>query len=92
MLTRSQQGVIEVCASEADKDVHLSARLTALTSPKVRGVDSTSQDKKRDVTPKQPRIGAWDGGDMHAVGHTGSSTAAIYWGASLPVTPEEEQK
>ena len=77
LCTLARQKAIEFCAFGADKEVHLSVLPTALRPPNVKGVESVSQEKENDVTPKQHRSAAWNGRDMHALGHTGSTKADI---------------
>ena len=85
-----QQVAIRVCAPGAYERVNLLALLTALTKSKVRRIESASQDREGDRTPKQHRIAAWNGGDMHALSHIGSTKATIV-GNPLQRTPEEQQ-
>lgn len=74
---RTQEGAIEVLAPGAEERVHLSMLPTAVAPYTVRGVERASQDKEWDMTPKHHRTGTWNGGDMHALGHTASTKAPI---------------
>ena len=84
---RPRQGAVEVSVPEAGTRV----LPTALTSYKVRGVESASEDKEGVVTPKQYGIAAWNGEGMYELGHDGSTKTAIVRD-SPQLTPDEQQK
>ena len=57
----------------------------ALTLTKVRKVESVSQDKQVDVIPKQHQFASWNGGYVHALGHTCSTKADIVGNSPQPL-------
>ena len=86
---RPQQWAIEACVPGDVEKVHFSVFPNALTSCEVIRVESPPQGRRGDVTLQQHKVATWNGGYMHALGHSGSTEAVVVRSA-IKCVPKEQ--